>query len=125
MPIKDKSLYPLNWSSEIRPAILKRANNCCEVCGVENGRLICRNPNDKEKFEYWPEGMESEAWSLDGKKSTLIVLTISHLDHDTKNNNYSNLKAMCQLHHLRYDLIFHQQNARKTRLVKSKQQQLF
>jgi translation elongation factor EF-Tu-like GTPase len=26
--------------------------------------------------------MESEVWTLDGKKSTKIILTIAHLDHD-------------------------------------------
>lgn len=125
MPIKDKSLYPTNWSSEIRPAILERANNCCEICGVENGRLICRDKKDKEKYQYWPEGMESEVWTLDGLKSTLIVLTIAHLDHNTENNDYSNLKALCQLHHLRHDIVFHKANSRKTRFIKSKQIPIF
>ena len=37
MPIKpeNKSRYPKNWK-EIRERILKRANNRCEFCGVEN-----------------------------------------------------------------------------------------
>lgn len=37
MPIKpeNKKLYPKNWK-EIREEILKRANNCCEHCGVKN-----------------------------------------------------------------------------------------
>ena len=37
MPIKpeNKSRYPKNWK-EIRKRILKRANNRCEFCGVEN-----------------------------------------------------------------------------------------
>ncbi len=37
MPI-DYSKYPPNWKTEIVPAILKRANNKCEFCGVENGK---------------------------------------------------------------------------------------
>jgi hypothetical protein len=36
MPIKDWSLYPKDWKTVIRPAILKRAGNCCEECGVQN-----------------------------------------------------------------------------------------
>ena len=28
--------YPANWHTEIRPRILKRADNKCEICGVEN-----------------------------------------------------------------------------------------
>ena len=37
MPIKpeNKKLYPKNWK-EIREKILKRANNCCEFCGLPN-----------------------------------------------------------------------------------------
>ena len=35
MPI-NYSKYPKNWKTEIVPRILKRANNKCEVCGIEN-----------------------------------------------------------------------------------------
>lgn len=37
MPIKpeNKKRYPANWK-EIRAAILKRACNRCEFCGIEN-----------------------------------------------------------------------------------------
>ena len=39
MPI-DYSKYPANWKTEIVPRILKRANNRCEMCGLENKRII-------------------------------------------------------------------------------------
>ena len=37
MPIlpENKSRYPKNWK-QIRADILKRANNKCEFCGIEN-----------------------------------------------------------------------------------------
>lgn len=38
MPI-DYKKYPKNWLSEIRPRVLKRADNKCEFCGVENYAL--------------------------------------------------------------------------------------
>lgn len=77
MPI-DYKRYPPNWKTDIRPAILDRANNCCEHCRVENYSI------------------------RDGKK---IVLTIAHLDHDEENWNISHdrLAALCQRCHLRYD----------------------
>ena len=77
--------YPENWFTEIRPTILKRANNCCEECGVKN-------------------------YSIRGK--TKIVLTIAHLDHDHKNINVSlsRLKALCQKCHLKLDLPRHIEN---------------
>lgn len=37
MPIKDKSLYPADWDTVIRPAVLARAKNRCEQCGVALG----------------------------------------------------------------------------------------
>jgi 5-methylcytosine-specific restriction endonuclease McrA len=32
-----------------------------------------------------------------------IVLTVAHLDHDIENNNYTNLRALCQRCHNRHD----------------------
>ena len=49
MPIKKENLkrYPKNWKTEIRPSILKRANNRCEMCGVENGSTYIRKRDGK------------------------------------------------------------------------------
>lgn len=124
MPCDYKN-YPKNWKSEIRPAILERDGNCCKFCGVENNRLIRRTGEGKSAWEYWPEGMESETWTLDGFKSVKIVLTIMHLDHNTENNDYSNLAAGCQKCHLNYDKDHHKENSRKTLIKKKKLQTLF
>lgn len=111
MPINYKE-YPPNWKTEIRPAVLARANNKCEWCGVENHRLIHRHGKGPQDWTYWPEGMESEAWSLDGKKATKIVLTIAHLDHDKLNHEIplDRLAALCQKCHLGHDIKHHTQN---------------
>lgn len=42
MPLNYKE-YPKNWKKEIRPAILKRANNRCEECGLQNHSLGYRD----------------------------------------------------------------------------------
>lgn len=78
MPIKkeNKERYPKNWN-EIRAAILDRANNKCEFCGIENYTI-------KEN----------------GAK---VVLTIAHLDHIPENCNPDNLRALCQSCHNKYD----------------------
>lgn len=39
-----------------------------------------------------------------------VILTIAHLDHDINNNEYDNLKALCQLHHLRHDVEYKKNN---------------
>lgn len=61
MPIKpeNRSRYPKNWK-QIRAAILDRAGNRCEFCGVEN-HTYRLNPKTGQQAR--------------------IVLTIAHLDH--------------------------------------------
>lgn len=116
MPI-DYKQYPSNWKTEIRPAILERAKNCCEFCGVKNHAIIHRFGKGINDFEYWPEGSESDCWTIDGKKSTKIILTIAHLDHDKLNHDISldRLKALCQKCHLQYDMAHHVSNRLKNK----------
>lgn len=123
MPI-DYHEYPSNWKTEIRPAVLKRANNCCEWCGVENGKLIYRYGKGKNDWMYWPEGGESENWASDlQRKSTRIVLTIAHLDHDKLNHEVSldRLAALCQKCHLGHDMKHHINNRKYGRNHKDNQ----
>ena len=137
MPI-DYKKYPSNWKTEIRPAILQRANNCCEFCNVKNYSEGFRN---KEGHFYTTEFVVEELGSTgldmfedelfhcvqkDGKvKPIKIVLTVAHLDHNISNNQYSNLKALCQLHHLRHDIEHHRKNSRATNEKKKRLQSLF
>ncbi len=86
MPIKpeNRARYPTNWRSEVRPAILARAGNCCEGspaypdCRAENG----------------------EPHPITGSR---VVLTIAHLDHQPENVAPENLRAWCQRCHTTYD----------------------
>ncbi len=142
MPCNYKN-YPANWKTEIRPAILERANNCCEICGVKNRKAIFRGYIDKgtiyEKEVYQDfegrifDASNSKYIKMDcyepieplsgnpNQKAIRVVLTVSHTDHDTSNNDYSNLKALCQRCHLRHDIGHHKQ----TRSKKKKQIPLF
>ncbi len=121
----DYKKYPPNWKTEVRPSILERANNCCEECGVKNKAVGYR---DKDGKFYDSETilnlLEESGYDIfcnelshiaGDTKPIKIVLTISHTDHDTTNNNYSNLKALCQLHHLRHDIGHHKQSRKKKR----------
>lgn len=87
MPIRpeNKSRYPKNWLSEIRPAILKRADNCCEGSPAHPD---CRARN----YEPHP---------VTGSK---VILTIGHLDHAPENCAHENLRAWCQRCHNTYDM---------------------
>ena len=98
----DYKKYPKNWHTEIRPRILKRANNKCEWCGAEN---------------YKPHP----------KTGSKVILTISHFDHDKDNNSDNNLNALCQKCHLGHDLPRHIQNRlrnAKEKLVEAGQLEL-
>lgn len=104
MPIRpeNKDRYPPNWP-DIRQAILDRAGDCCEICGVRNHAFGYR---DRQGLFVEVEGYESETYCWIGKKRqkiVKIVLTIMHLDHQPENCDPENLRAACQLCHNRYD----------------------
>lgn len=114
----DYKNYPKNWKTEIRPAIIERAGNRCEVCGVENHSYGFRMSDGT--FEYAEDWVKVKErgfgfYLTRGDGRIRIVCTVAHLDHDTQNNEHSNLKLMCQRCHLRYDAKLHCENARKTR----------
>ena len=107
MPVYRGRIYPDNWLTEIRPAILERAQGVCEWCGAVN-------------YEAHPE------------TGSRVVLTIAHLGtshangragdkHDKFDVRPENLAALCQRCHLAYDLDDHIANARRTRARKRRQ----
>jgi hypothetical protein len=77
MPINYSNYHP-DWKAISERIRFERANNHCEKCGAEN---------------YTPN-------PITGSR---VILTVAHLDHDIANNEDSNLMAMCQLCHNRYD----------------------
>lgn len=97
MPINYKDYHP-DWKTVIRPAILERAKGRCEFCGIENYTINHR-----------------------GSK---VILTIAHLDHNKKNNDYSNLRALCQGCHLSWDLERHIKNRKRNRIRKEFETQI-
>lgn len=110
MPIKaeNRKRYPKNWLTEIRPAILDRARNKCERCGVRNyavgyrlsekyARAFCHATEREFKTHA-----EAAKWRGDNDL-IIIVLTIAHLDHRPENNIPDNLKALCHRCHNRHD----------------------
>ncbi len=122
MPPINYSDYPPNWKTEIRPAILARANHCCEFCGVKNYSVGARQFDGVfTEMPIYPNRLMNaeqielqKIWSMmNGVKVIKIILTIAHLDHDIKNNDYGNLKALCQRCHNRYDSVNRRENRKK------------
>ncbi len=134
MPIKDKSLYPKNWTEISHSIRFGRAKGQCERCGRHHGItvLVCEDGEwidpengavyDGETGEHlgycrmseWPDG-----------KMVKTVLTCAHLDHDPANNDPANLAALCQRCHLRHDRQQHIQSARQTRRSRKAIRDLF
>jgi 5-methylcytosine-specific restriction endonuclease McrA len=135
----DYSKYPVNWKTEIRPAILERCGHKCFFCGVKNydtgyrdvdgkfysSELIISSLEDRG-YDYFSHEL-SNCFDKKGEPTMpiKIVLTIMHLDHDTTNNDYNNLAAGCQKCHLSFDKNHHIKNARDTREKKKGLQNLF
>jgi 5-methylcytosine-specific restriction endonuclease McrA len=75
-----KSLYPADWDA-ISLAVREDAGWVCEWCDVAQGAKIKRP----------------------GDKTTIVVLTVAHLDHDPRHCDRENLRALCQKCHINYD----------------------
>ena len=124
----DYSKYAPNWKTEIRPDILARADNCCEFCGVENYAMGYRDLKGKfYDYQLIMDELDNHGNDLfddvlshcfDGKRNPTkpirIVLTIAHLDQDIENDDYQNLRALCQRCHLGHDKLFNFQKTRDT-----------
>jgi len=123
MPIKDKSIYPHDWK-HISLAVRRRANGCCEFCGVENYAVGARdrygNWHDMDAIDSM-SASEGDMLFEEYPKMIKIVLTVAHLDHNTRNNKLDNLKALCQKCHLTYDAKYHAANAKVTRSRKKEE----
>lgn len=108
MPI-DYKKYPPNWKTEIRPAILERAGNCCEQCGLPNYTTVWRaQRKGRTRWDTSLENLkefEADGWLTWPDNPIKVILTIAHLDHDETNHDVKldRLKALCQLCHLQMD----------------------
>lgn len=140
MPIRPemKPLYPppKEWRA-IRERILERADHRCECrgecgmahqpneapedydrCSVPHGATIVRTT--VANLSMWTKH-DGCSLCLGGDpecRPVRVILTTAHLDHDPTNNDDANLRAFCQLCHLRYDRHEHARNAASTRARK-------
>lgn len=94
-----------------------RAKHRCEECGIENytlggreedGTFLPAIPKGEKLLRLeWPEPGEFWWCELGEHRSWLrivrIVLTVAHLNHTPEDCDLSNLKALCQRCHNRYD----------------------
>lgn len=121
--------YPKEWPA-IRARILERADGKCEFPNADGTR--CNAPDLELVFrrrrnpEEWRHVHGSDCGEADPDYyGVKVVLTVAHLDHQPENCADDNLKAGCQLHHLRHDAKQHQTNAAWTRRAKKNNGELF
>jgi hypothetical protein len=91
----DYANYPADWKTEIRPAILRRAMDCCEWCGVANHLIMTRHKRPAAVYRAlaWgdaavlasPQPISTEHGEVTGvgpadewSKPIRVVLTIAH-----------------------------------------------
>lgn len=117
MPIRKQDYHP-DWK-RISLAVRQEAGNCCEWCHVPNHQVIRRNPTIKAAANWTVaepipgEDLETMTWRrLRFHGLTRVVLSVAHLDRNSRNNERGNLVALCQRCHLRYDVRQHVANRR-------------
>lgn len=111
----ERCRYPKNWPA-ISLRIREREGQRCKWCGAPNGRNIVRyrdthawmvvEPGVSSGFNKWfsEDGpVLLQATSRDCTPVVKVVLTVAHLDHTPENCDESNLAALCQRCHNRYD----------------------
>ncbi len=142
MPIDYKKYDPA-WKTEIRPAVLKRAECCCEKCGIDNYAVVYWD-KELKKWERMRGNIDCDAAgngecsyqdarlcadlnneSAGYKVWIVIVLTIAHLNHDVTDNRMENLAALCQRCHNNQEKEYRRQNAKVTINNKKGLQSLF
>jgi len=141
MPIRPENMakYPggsirsAEWGA-IRERIRRRADDCCEECGVKNhalgGRLRdgtflkARPTGDNGLRLTWPREGE---WAWCGDKDAIqlriirIVCTVAHVDGKLEDHSDDNLRFWCQRCHNRHDARSRQEHATITRHEKAGQ----
>ena len=120
MPIRrhHRWLYPIDWRELSASIRFRRAKGRCEGCGRPHGRLVivlsdgqwwdaerstwrCGNGRVLRRRIPAPEGHGPPG------RSTRVVLSAAHLDHDPQNNAVANLAALCQRCHILHDKAEH------------------
>ncbi len=107
------SLRSAEWLA-IRAAILGRAGGRCE-CRGECGEAGHATDVALSPLASSADRCDARQYEPHPITGSRVVLTVAHLDHDPGHNAPSNLRAMCQRCHNRYDMPHRRANARLTR----------
>lgn len=98
MPM-ERERYPKDWR-QLSLSIKDESEWRCRGCKKQ-----CFKPGEKlsDFIIRVFGGIEGEAWREAADHPGRFRLTVAHLDQDPKNNEPSNLKALCNVCHLQND----------------------
>jgi hypothetical protein len=141
MPIRPelRKFYGPQWRKVVRPRILARAGNKCELCGAPNYSSVLRafgwwTPANIESTRFkhctdshliqlpWSHAIADKPGEIHRQTAcfpreschwTGIVLTVAHLNHVAGDDRDENLRALCQWCHLNYDKEHHAETRSK------------
>jgi hypothetical protein len=115
MPVNRKEYHP-KWKLISKLVRFRRAQGRCEKCGVQEGQV---GYYVDERFitatlpvRYY-DSIVKQVGHRKAVRSTRaryhvqlvkIKTSCAHLDHNRKNNRFSNLAALCERCHLRHDI---------------------
>lgn len=96
----DVTQYHPDWAW-IREQILDQADRRCEWCGLAHDSYAVVIDGRWVPIAEW---LDAGGWDVFGSPRVVrVLLTIAHLDHDHRNDEPGNLRALCQRCHLGHD----------------------
>jgi len=98
--MRNKELYPENWTDTIRPTILKRDNYRCKLCNIKQRSYVLI---DSKGIKTTIDKDEFEEYKPFGARVFRVFLQISHTDNNKSNCIESNLITLCPWCHLSVD----------------------
>ncbi len=120
----EQERYPKDWP-EIRARILARAEGRCEFSNADGSRCNAPDLTIVHRSRKNPEAWGLGELDFGDCYQVKVVLTVAHLDHQPEHCADENLRAGCQLHHLRHDAKHHAGNAARTRREQKGNGELF
>ena len=117
MPIRPelRPLYPPDWRERSRRVRFGRAGGECERCRRPHGMELRCLPDGRwfdPRLGTWRDRRGRPArWpdleDMTQQRTTRVVLSTAHLNHDPSRNAARNLRAWCQRCHLQHDRAWH------------------
>ncbi len=98
--MRNSNKYHKYWKEKYRSEALILANFKCQNCGVVHKNCYIFEKGKKPVKVDEEEMKEAKKF---GEKAYKVYLQVAHLDHDTTNNEMSNLKVLCPSCHLNND----------------------